>query len=72
MQTIRNMCLPTPVWEWYLSELLFLPSYSAEASLEEPVDLFSLRVQVDVVETRPGGQTRNGGHLGGTARESSF
>lgn len=36
---------------------------------EEPVDQLSLRVQVDVVETRPGGQTRDGGHLT-TATES--
>lgn len=39
---------------------------------EEPVDLFSLRVQVDVIETGPGGQTRDRGHLRGTATESSF
>lgn len=39
---------------------------------EEPVDLFGHRVQVDVIETRPGGQTRDRGHLGETATESSF
>lgn len=39
---------------------------------EEPVDLLSLRVQVDVIETGPGGQTRDRGHLRGTATESSF
>lgn len=31
---------------------------------EEPVDLLRLRVQVDVVETRPGGQAGDRGHLG--------
>lgn len=33
------------------------------AALEEPVDQLSLRVQVDIVKTRPGGQTGDGGHL---------
>lgn len=33
-------------------------------SSEEPVDLLSLRVQVDVVEARPGGQAGDRGHLG--------
>lgn len=32
--------------------------------LEEPIDLFSLGVQVNIIETRPGGQTRDRGHLG--------
>lgn len=30
---------------------------------EEPVNLLGLRVQIDVIETRPGGQTRDCGHL---------
>lgn len=54
--------------------LHYLPSHHAVQSpaSEEPIDLFSLRVQVDVVETGPCGQTRDRGHLGGMARESSF
>lgn len=39
------------------------PSRAEEVSLEEPADLLSLRVQVDVVETRAGGQTGDCGHL---------
>lgn len=33
---------------------------------EEPIDLLSLRVQIDVIETRPGGQTRDCRHLKAT------
>lgn len=36
---------------------------------EESIDLFSLGVQVDVIETRPSGEARDGGHLGSTKRE---
>lgn len=54
--------------------LNYLPSHHAVRSpaSEEPVDLFSLRVQVNVIETGPGRQTRDRGHLGGTARETVF
>lgn len=41
--------------------------YKAQSSAsEEPVNLLSLRVQIDVIETRPGGQTRDCGHLKAT------
>lgn len=36
---------------------------------EESIDLFGLGVQVDVIETRPSGEARDGGHLGSTKRE---
>lgn len=39
--------------------------------LEEPIDLFGLRVQVNIIETRPGGKTRDCGHLGRGHREET-
>lgn len=52
----------------------YLPHHHTVQSTasEEPVNLLSLRVQVDVVETRPGGQAGNRGHLRKTVREYRF
>lgn len=41
-------------------------------SSEEPVDLLSLRVQVDVVETRSGGQAGDGRHLNAGIRKEQY
>lgn len=52
----------------------YLPHHHTVQSIasEEPVDLLSLRVQVDVIETRPGGQAGDCGHLRKTVREFRF
>lgn len=53
-----------------LNNLLYHYEVQSPAS-EQPVDLFSLRVQVDVIETRPGGQTGDRRHLRKTAGKLS-
>lgn len=59
--TIKATCTTAGVWTCYY-HLYYRFKVQSSAS-EEPINLLSLRVQINVIETRSGGQTRDGGHL---------